>query len=107
MTLRYRQFTNGADEYEKTWSLLKPIEQAILAVIAQYVAGPYHEDARRFIATWVGMEESAVATHTIQNALNRLRGEFLALVEKGIWVFGDKDFKVWVAETFAKDPTEG
>ena len=59
---------------------LKPIEQAILAVIAQDIAGPYHEDARRFIATWLGMTEPDVATHTIQNALNRLRGTLAASV---------------------------
>lgn len=105
-TERYRQFTNDANEYEKIWSQLKPIEQAILAVIAQNIAGPYHEDARRFIATWLGVTEPDVATHTIQNALNRLRGEFLAPVEKGVWVFEDLDFKIWVAEAFAKDPTE-
>jgi len=104
-TEQYRQFTSGADEYEKTWAQLKPIEQAILAVIAQDIAGPYHEDARRFMATWLGMEESSVATHTIQNALNRLRGEFLAPVEKGVWVFEDTDFKIWVAEAFTQDPT--
>lgn len=100
VTEGYRRLSVDESEFQRIWSKLKPIDQALLTWIARDRGGPYQEEGRDYIAQWLGMEKSALQTHAIQNSLNRLRGSYLAPVEQGIWVYEDQDFKNWVMEAF-------
>lgn len=97
----FRLLTSEDEEYERIWESIKPIDKALLIWVANYRAGLYRPDAKAFIGLWLGLSDDDVETHTIQNALQRLRGEYLAPIEQGVWAFEDIGFKQWIAQSFA------
>jgi len=82
--------------YPNTWRSLKSIDQAILNWIAHGGGGLYQDHCRKFVANHLGIDTSQVETHTIQNSINRLRGEHLSLVYQGYYEFEDANFRDWI-----------
>lgn len=93
----FRQVNINEGFMERLWGKLRPIDQAILAWVAKGNEGLYQKEAREFMAEWIGVDVAGVKRHTIQNALNRLRGDYLAAKERGAWIFEDPDFLAWVS----------
>lgn len=78
------------------WERLKGVDKALLIWIASGHESLYHNSCRRYLEEQLGV--SSVKTHTIQNALNRLRGWCLSAVSPGCYEFEDARFRDWVAE---------
>ena len=95
-TREYAEQIDDEAQYLQQWRRLKPIDQAVLAWIASDQSGPYTDDAKAYIATWLGCETEDVRPHMIQNAINRLRGEFIAKLDHGLWDFEDQNLREWV-----------
>ncbi|MBU2952182.1 ATP-binding protein [Marinobacter sp. F3R08] len=80
--------------YPILWKSLKAIDQGLLIWIASGNAALYQDPCKEFLADRLGVD--SVETHTIQNAINRLRGEYLSLVSHGTYEFEDARFRDWV-----------
>jgi len=80
--------------YPAIWKALKGIDQALLTWIAHGKASLYQDACKRYLADALGVD--AVQTHTVQNAINRLRGEYLSLVAHGTYEFEDPRFRDWI-----------
>lgn len=90
--------------YSETWGRLKSIDQALLVWIAYGHASLYQDDCKNHLANELGVE--VVETHTVQNAINRLRGEHLSLVSHGTYEFEDTQFRDWIVENSARPLTD-
>lgn len=99
-----REATNARDEqledgnYPSLWATLKSIDQAILTWIAHGGSGLYQDACKDYIASHLGIEPDQVETHTIQNAVNRLRGEYISLVSHANYEFEDARFQDWIQD---------
>lgn len=82
--------------YPEIWASLKSIDQAILNWIAHGGVGLYQDHCKEFVAHHLGIDPSHVQTHTIQNSVNRLRGDHLSLVFQGFYDFEDPNFRNWI-----------
>ena len=82
--------------YPAIWKSLKGIDQAVLIWIAHGHASLYQETCRNYLADQLGV--GTVETHTVQNAINRLRGEHLSLVSHGTYEFEDARFRDWIIQ---------
>lgn len=80
--------------YPAIWQSLKSIDQALLIWIASGHAAIYQDACKEFLADRLGVD--SVETHTIQNAMNRLRGDHLSLVSHGNYEFEDARFRDWI-----------
>ena len=80
--------------YPTIWQSLKSIDQALLIWIASGHAAIYQDACKEFLADRLGVD--SVETHTIQNAMNRLRGDHLSLVSHGNYEFEDARFRDWI-----------
>lgn len=80
--------------YPAIWQWLKSIDQALLIWIASGHAAIYQDACKEFLADRLGVD--SVETHTIQNAMNRLRGDHLSLVSHGNYEFEDARFRDWI-----------
>ena len=80
--------------YPAIWQWLKSIDQALLIWIASSHAAIYQDACKEFLADRLGVD--SVETHTIQNAMNRLRGDHLSLVSHGNYEFEDARFRDWI-----------
>lgn len=89
--------------YPDLWKRLKGMDQALLTWIAFGNAGLYQEMCKHYLASELGIDW--VETHTIQNAINRLRGEHLSLVSHGAYEFEDPRFRDWITENREKPVT--
>lgn len=85
------------NDYESLWESLKPIDQAVLVYLATQNRGIYQEDSRQHLAESLGFDEP-VPVHSIQTAINRLRGSVIAPVGHGQWDFEDSAFKQWLRQ---------
>jgi len=59
-TREYAEQIDDEAQYLQQWRRLKPIDQAVLAWIASDQSGPYTDDAKAYIATWLGCETEDV-----------------------------------------------
>lgn len=80
--------------YPALWKGLKGIDQALLTWIAYGRASLYQDGCKAYLAEQLGVD--SVETHTVQNAINRLRGEYLSLVSHGNYEFEDARFRDWI-----------
>lgn len=80
--------------YPVLWQNLKAIDHALLIWIAYGHASLYQEACKAYLANHLGV--CSVETHTIQNAINRLRGEHLSLIAHGAYEFEDARFRDWI-----------
>lgn len=80
--------------YPAIWQSLKSIDQTLLIWIASGHAAIYQDACKEFLADRLGVD--SVETHTIQNAMNRLRGDHLSLVSHGNYEFEDARFRDWI-----------
>lgn len=80
--------------YPMIWQSLKGIDQALLLWIAYGHASLYQDACKGYLADRLGVD--LVETHTVQNAINRLRGEHLSLVSHGTYEFEDARFRDWI-----------
>lgn len=80
--------------YPTIWASLKSIDQALLIWIAHGHASLYQETCKSYLADRLGVD--AIEAHTVQNAINRLRGEHLSLVFHGAYEFEDARFRDWI-----------
>ncbi len=80
--------------YPLIWQTLKGIDQALLIWIAYGHASLYQDACKTYLADRLGVD--TVETHTVQNAINRLRGEHLSLVSHGTYEFEDARFRDWI-----------
>jgi len=81
--------------YPVIWGGLKAIDQALLVWIAWGHASLYQDTCKRYLADRLGLD--TVETHTVQNAINRLRDEgHLSLVSHGVYEFEDAQFRDWI-----------
>lgn len=91
--------------YPDSWKRLKSIDQALLTWIAFGHASLYQETCKHYLADQLGVD--SVETHTIQNAVNRLRGEHLSLVSQGSYEFEDPRFRDWIIQNSDKPVSPG
>lgn len=82
--------------YPAIWKSLKGIDQALLVWIAYGHASLYQDTCKGYLADHLGVD--AIETHTIQNAINRMRGEHLSLVYHGSYEFEDPRFRDWIIQ---------
>lgn len=82
--------------YQAMWKSLKAIDQALLVWIALGKTGLYQDPCKEYLADKLGVD--SIETHTIQNAINRLRGEYVSLVSHGNYEFEDARFRDWVVQ---------
>ncbi|KAA1172350.1 hypothetical protein FWJ25_14270 [Marinobacter salinexigens] len=82
--------------YPAMWKTLKAIDQALLIWIASGNAALYQDPCKEFLADRLGVD--SIETHTIQNAINRLRGEYVSLISHGHYEFEDARFQDWVVQ---------
>ncbi len=88
-------YTEG--EYSHQWKQLAALDQAILKWLSKDMGGAYTDEARDFFADIVGVEK--IATHSVQNAINRLRKKgLLNLVGHGELIFEDSHFEIWIQD---------
>lgn len=90
--------------YPAIWKSLKGIDQAVLTWIAYGRASLYQEACKCYLADQLGVE--SVETHTVQNSINRLRGDHLSLVSHGIYEFEDPRFQDWILQN-TSSPNNG
>ncbi|GAA3975485.1 hypothetical protein [Allohahella marinimesophila] len=84
--------------YEEAWDTLKPIDRAILVRLLTTGRGLYSDEARVFIADYLGLPLEDVTKYGIQNAVNRMRGVYITRIEQGVWDFEDQQFRDWICE---------
>lgn len=80
--------------YPAIWKGHKGIDQALLTWIAWGQASLYQDGCKKYLADQLGIDH--LETHTVQNAINRLRGEHLSLVSHGNYEFEDARFQEWI-----------
>jgi len=102
---RDNQIEDG--NYPEIWRSLKSIDQAILNWIAHGNEGLYQDHCREFVAYHLGIESAQVQTHTIQNSINRLRGEHLSLIYQGSYDFEDPNFRDWIQISIERPTLDG
>lgn len=82
--------------YPTIWKSLKAIDHALLTWISWGQANLYQDACKDYLTEQLGVE--AIEPHTIQNAINRLRGEHLSLVSHGSYEFEDPRFREWILQ---------
>lgn len=95
-TQEYLRATVDTSGYMSQWQTLKPMDQAVLVYLIQNQGGLYQDESRARLARWLALDE--VSVPSVQNAVNRLRGELIAQTGHGDWGFEDPQFKVWLME---------
>src|SRR5690606_39102891 len=98
VTTEYLSASIDSSGFEEAWEALKPLDRAILLRLLQNNHGLYSDDARAFIADYLGLAAEDVSTYQIQNSVNRMRGIHISPLERGVWDFEDAQFKDWVLD---------